>query len=128
MKANKTPMIVRKGVMTYSQYRNLHEWVVRRRGKPQYCAECGSTIAKFYQWSNISGEYRRDLNDWQRMCASCHRRYDFRNKPCPHGHVMDEANTYIGSDGSRSCRACQRARMNKFNRTKAQREDTKSLQ
>ena len=31
---------------------------------------------KKYDWSNISHKYKRDLKDWQRLCASCHTRFD----------------------------------------------------
>lgn len=35
------------------------------------------TKQKVYQWSNISGEYKRNLADWQRLCAKCHQLYDY---------------------------------------------------
>lgn len=56
--------------------RNLHTWVERRLGKPNKCQKCGSTTAKRFEWSNISRQYKRDLNDWQRLCIKCHQRYD----------------------------------------------------
>ncbi len=52
-----------------------HAWVYLRLGKPSICDFCKTTIGKF-EWSNISGNYLRDLNDWQRLCISCHRKYD----------------------------------------------------
>lgn len=53
-----------------------HEWLKRRFGKPQKCESCGTTEKKMYHWANISGEYRRDISDWKRLCVPCHKRYD----------------------------------------------------
>lgn len=59
-------------------YRGLHLWVSKHLGKPRTCVQCGiSTLgARQYHWANISGQYKRDLNDWQRMCVKCHIQYD----------------------------------------------------
>src|SRR4051812_22800066 len=48
-----------------------HAWVQRQLGKPSLCADCGTTDAKRYEWANISGEYKRDLDDWKRLCTRC---------------------------------------------------------
>jgi hypothetical protein len=34
---------------------------------------------------------------------------------CPHDHEYTPENTYVGRDGTRSCRTCHRIRMNKRN-------------
>lgn len=57
-------------------YYAIHNWVVRQKGKPMICDFCATTTAKVYDWSNISGEYLRDLDDWQRLCRKCHIKYD----------------------------------------------------
>lgn len=54
----------------------LHRWVERRLGRPRKCEKCGTTKAKVYHWANISGEYKRDLSDWKRLCVYCHRIFD----------------------------------------------------
>lgn len=56
-------------------YHMLHVWVARNLGKPKLCKFCGKTEGKF-DWSNISGEYKIDLQDWQRLCHKCHMEYD----------------------------------------------------
>lgn len=57
-------------------YQALHLRVESRRGKPSYCSRCGSSDpAARYEWANMTGEYA-DVNDYERMCVSCHRRYD----------------------------------------------------
>ncbi len=58
------------------KYRALHAWIGRKLGKPKICSDCGTTVAKCYEWANISGEYKRDLSDWKRLCKKCHIAFD----------------------------------------------------
>jgi hypothetical protein len=60
-------------------YSALHDWVRKWKGKPEYCEMCGTTIAKKYEWANIDHKYRRILDDYIRVCTSCHRIYDRNN-------------------------------------------------
>lgn len=55
----------------------LHNWVEKHLGKPKKCEHCGTTKAKFFDWANISQEYRRDLKDWVRLCRKCHAKFDY---------------------------------------------------
>lgn len=57
-------------------YFALHAWVRRKRGTPSKCEHCGTMTAKRFEWANISREYLRDLEDWVRLCKSCHILYD----------------------------------------------------
>ena len=59
-------------------YRSLHRWVESKLGKPKFCEECGNRELNHrqYHWSNISGSYKRQVIDWQRLCAKCHKAYD----------------------------------------------------
>ena len=61
-------------------YSGLHQWVVKQLGQPTECEYCGKDglTGRFIQWANISGEYKRDLSDWIRLCAKCHWNYDRR--------------------------------------------------
>jgi hypothetical protein len=57
-------------------YQALHLRIERRRGRPSACETCGTTDpAKTYDWANLSGRYE-DVDDYARMCRSCHWRYD----------------------------------------------------
>ena len=57
-------------------YQALHLRVEASRGKPQKCELCDRTDSDTrYEWANLTGIYT-DINDYQRMCASCHRRFD----------------------------------------------------
>jgi hypothetical protein len=57
-------------------YQALHSWVRRHKGTPHECEKCGTTEPRKYEWANISGEYKRDLSDWIRVCTKCHRKMD----------------------------------------------------
>lgn|SRR3990167_380311 len=59
-------------------YRTIHNWVQRRLGTPDTCEHCGSSGLKGRQihWANKSRSYKRDLQDWIRLCRHCHKKYD----------------------------------------------------
>lgn len=57
-------------------YYGVHSWIRRISGYPKKCENCGTETAKKFEWSNISGEYRRDINDWKRLCTKCHIAFD----------------------------------------------------
>ena len=54
----------------------LHRWVDRKLGRPSRCDFCGTTKLRRYHWANKSGEYKRVLTDWLRLCVPCHKKYD----------------------------------------------------
>lgn len=61
-----------------ASYGSIHDWVSRHLGNPDTCEHCGKsglTGCKI-QWANIDHFYRRDFNDWIRLCVPCHRKYD----------------------------------------------------
>ena len=53
---------------------NIHQWIKRHKSKQVYCSICNEE--KKLELSNISGEYKRDINDYQWLCNPCHRLYD----------------------------------------------------
>ena len=59
-------------------YSGIHAWVKRKLGSPDTCENCGKTglTGCKIHWANISGEYKRDLSDWIRLCVPCHFRMD----------------------------------------------------
>ena len=57
-------------------YGGLHSWIIRHYGKADHCSNDTSHITKRFEWANISGEYRRDINDFKQLCVSCHRKMD----------------------------------------------------
>lgn len=91
-------------------YRAIHSWIERQLGKPHRCDECGddSLEHRQYHWANISGEYRRDISDWKRLCVRCHRKMDFGAEfatECSDQHFKE---VYVKPDGRRECRNCKR--------------------
>lgn len=59
-------------------YRGLHTWVVRVLGKPDTCQKCrkNGLSGKNIHWANKSHEYKRNIEDWLRLCTPCHKKYD----------------------------------------------------
>lgn len=72
-------------------YHALHGWIARQYGKADHCEKCGcDQIPKgrqrWFDWANLSHEYKRDVSDWMMMCKPCHREYDkthmaYKKKP-----------------------------------------------
>ena len=54
----------------------MHKWLDVAYGKPRFCESCGSQDKRRYDWANINGEYKRDKEDYLRLCTSCHRKFD----------------------------------------------------
>ena len=57
-------------------YHAIHNWIARKLGKPSQCEECHTKESKRFEWANISGEYKRDTNDWKRLSIECHHKFD----------------------------------------------------
>lgn len=55
-------------------YRTLHMWVRSHFKKTNICTICNEE--KKTTLSNISGKYKRDLNDFWELCSECHIMYD----------------------------------------------------
>lgn len=60
---------------TYSAF---HFRVEAVRGKPSCCTSCNKTTGRF-EWANLTGRYE-DVNDYVRLCVSCHRRFDAKRR------------------------------------------------
>lgn len=57
-------------------YDTIHKWVYKNNGKAHKCELCDVKGAKAYHWSNKSGEYLQELDDWWQLCVKCHHAYD----------------------------------------------------
>lgn len=64
-------------------YSGLHMWVKKWLGKPKRCEHCGKAglTGRKIHWANIDHKYKRDLKDWLRLCADCHKKYDKKFNP-----------------------------------------------
>ncbi len=57
-------------------YKAMHLRMTKRFGQPKRCDQCGTTDKrKAYSWASLTRKYH-DMNDYRRMCRSCHARYD----------------------------------------------------
>src|SRR3990167_3225054 len=52
------------------KYGALHDWVKWHINKSQKCSDCFKK--KKLDLCNISGQYKRDLKDWEWLCRRCH--------------------------------------------------------
>ena len=57
-------------------YNGIHSWVKRHKPKPKLCENCKRVPP--YDLANISGEYKRDINDFKWTCRKCHMEEDGR--------------------------------------------------
>jgi hypothetical protein len=107
-------------------YTGIHMWVARHRGKASVCVQCGKYgTGKYIQWANISGEYKRELDDYESLCGSCHKKQDYERKygnACMKGHEFTAENTRM-YNGRRICKECQKLKMRRIR----QREKIHSL-
>jgi len=71
-------------------YLALHNWIRRRKEKPVFCEKCNRR--KPYDLANISGKYKRDVNDFEWLCRKCHMEDDGRidNLKINHGKRKTE--------------------------------------
>lgn len=54
----------------------LHEWINNHKPTPKLCERCGENPPM--DLANISGKYKRDINDYQYLCRRCHMEIDGR--------------------------------------------------
>ena len=59
-------------------YAGIHAWVASILGKPTKCEHCpkDGLTGKDIHWANKDHKYKRNLDDWMRLCPNCHRKYD----------------------------------------------------
>src|SRR5687767_7154438 len=72
--------------LTRTQYSNHHHKLKRRFGKASKCENPSCTIVnpKQYHWAIKNGvsSYTLERNDYLELCASCHKKYDFKPEYC----------------------------------------------
>ncbi len=71
----------KEGIFGKSRYISIHAWVVREKGKPTTCEQCGKEglTGHKIQWANKDHKYARNIDDYMRLCGICHRKYDREN-------------------------------------------------
>lgn len=53
-----------------------HMWIRNLKGSANGCSCCLGKNSNYYEWANISREYKRDVSDWIQLCRSCHKAFD----------------------------------------------------
>ena len=51
-------------------YSSLHLWIKNYKQKPKVCEICKKYPP--HDLANISGKYKRDINDFEWLCRKCH--------------------------------------------------------
>lgn len=61
-----------------ASYRAIHRYFTVHFGNEKYCTMCERTDRKRYEWANIrdDGKYTRNINNYTRLCHSCHIKLD----------------------------------------------------
>jgi len=58
-------------------YMAIHDWIKYHYGKADKCEQCRRQgVSKRFEWANVSGEYKKDINDWIKLCSKCHHQVD----------------------------------------------------
>lgn len=57
-------------------YVTIHHWVESHKPKQNFCEKCNKN--KKLELANISGEYKRDIDDFEWLCRKCHMEKDER--------------------------------------------------
>lgn len=58
-----------------ASYSAIHHWIKSHKPKSKFCEYCKKTNCRI-EAANISGEYKRDINDYKWLCVYCHRLQD----------------------------------------------------
>lgn len=79
-------------------YSGIHMWVRKSLGTPEICENCKKEGLKGMQihWANKDHTYKRNLKDWIRLCARCHKKYDLKFNV---GLSKKESNQLVGEKG-----------------------------
>ena len=87
-------------------YSAVHMWLTQHYTK-ESCDHCNKPLEELsrLEWANISGEYKRDREDYLCLCPSCHRKMDLYSTTCRNGHIRD-GNTRINNRGDQVCVVC----------------------
>ena len=70
--------ISEKKIKEDAGYFAIHLWVRKNKPCQTNCALCGEV--KPLDLANLSGEYKRDINDFIWACRKCHKKFDKENK------------------------------------------------
>lgn len=58
--------------------KNIHRWIKHHKPNQKYCSICNED--KKLELSNISGSYKKDIDNYWYLCYHCHRLFDQINE------------------------------------------------
>lgn len=63
-------------------YGAKHVWMYLKYGRPSTCEHCSrdNLFGRSIHWANVSGKYKREREDWIRLCVPCHSKYDNKKR------------------------------------------------
>lgn len=79
-------------------YSSIHDWIEKRKPKPKKCERMITSLCKERDGigklllANISGQYPRDISDYEWVCGSCHK---FLHKTNIHKEPKKEYKKYL---------------------------------
>lgn len=61
-----------------ANYSSIHKWIKRNYGEPTTCEHCqnGNLFGFKINWANKDHKYKRNREDWLRLCSKCHVLHD----------------------------------------------------
>ncbi len=112
------PMPPRDGDKVQARQRINVEVRTGRRPHPNTlpCCDCGHQHGpgeRRHEYDHHLGYDANHHGDVQPVCTLCHAKRDsarLAQTHCFRGHPLDDANTYIASNGTRHCKECSRIR------------------
>ena len=74
----KSKEMIKKMIISFKKvsYRSKHYKMTKKYGKPIFCELNKNHKAKQYDWANINHKYNENINEWIRLCRSCHILFD----------------------------------------------------
>lgn len=87
-------------------FSGIHLWLRRRKNMPEFCESCETKPPT--DWANISGLYKREVDDFEALCRSCHMKKDGRMKKLRTYNIKEKCkrNHPLPNTFPRSCKQC----------------------
>lgn len=101
-----------KDLIGVNYYAYIHQKLRANHKKPDRCQKCNTDNFLRLEWANITGVYNEDIKNYMALCVPCHRRMDYRPRPCSektvcvNGHKLTKENLITRKDKATECRTC----------------------
>ena len=58
-----------------ASFKAIHSWISHNKPREYFCTICNESV-RLTHFANISGEYKRDFDDYIELCPECHVLFD----------------------------------------------------